>query len=72
MRKKVTITINNRSWGTELVSEEFAELIANYNFKDVKEVNYVLQAEDRCRRKGLYDWCPADTKYLKKYLSGEV
>lgn len=71
-RQRVTITVNNKAWGTKLVSEEFAELIANYNFKDEKEVNFVLHGASICWRKNPYDWCPAQTKFLKEYLSRRV
>ena len=71
-RIETTITVNGKAMGTELVSDEFAEGIANYNFKDYDEVNELLQAAYRCWRKDLFDWCPADTKTLKIRLGMEV
>ena len=71
-RIETTITVNGKAMGTERVSEEFAQGIANYNFNDMQEVNMILQAEYRCWRKDLFDWCPADTKTLKQMLGMEV
>lgn len=71
-RIETTITVNGKASGTELVAEEFAQGIANYNFKDYDEVNTILQAAYRCWRKDLFDWCPADTKTLKQILGMEV
>jgi len=67
----VYLTINGIKDSTmpEKVSDEFAELIEAYNFKDFEEVNMVLQWEDRCRNRNLFNWCPKDSEELKKYLT---
>lgn len=67
-RREVQITIMGIPQGTELVSEEFADLIENFNFVDYTEFNRVMQAEYRCWIKDVFDWCPADTRNLKTYL----
>ena len=74
MRTLITeITINGtKSPISEFVNNEFAEAVKAYNFKDDAEVNEVFYALDRCRRQGLYDWCPADTKALKQKLGMEI
>jgi len=72
MGRRVDIILNGKSIGAEFISDEFADLVANYNFKDMKEVSDILFHVSRCTRKGYFDWCPADTKNLKKYLGAEV
>ena len=54
-----------------IIGNEFAEAFQKYNFKDMDEVNMVYQWQGRCTEKGLYSWCPADTRNLKKYLGME-
>lgn len=51
-----------------IIGNEWAEAFQKYNFKDMKEVNMVYQWQGRCTEKGLYSWCPADSKNLRKYL----
>ena len=58
--------------GKEFISEEFAAGVAAYDFKDTKEMNDIMYAVYRCERKGLFDWCPADTKTLKQILNIEA
>lgn len=66
----VNITVNNVTYDfQEKVSDEFGDLIRDYNFKDMEEVNQVLQWDDRCRLKNHFDWCPKDSEELRKYLT---
>lgn len=71
-RRLVNITVNGQNWGQEYVSEEFADGVEAYNFKDSQELSDIMYHVDRCTHKGLYSWCPADTKTLKRYLGMEV
>ena len=68
MKIDTRITVAGKVIGTERISEEFSKGVENYNFKDMEEVNQILYAIYRCERKNIFDWCPADTKYLKNML----
>lgn len=68
----VNITVNGKTQDfKEAVSNEFGELIEAYNFKDYDEVNKVLYWDYRCKMKNYFDWCPADSKALREYLTRE-
>ena len=56
MGRRVDIILNGKSIGAEFISDEFADLVANYNFKDMKEVSDILFHVSRCTRKGYFDW----------------
>lgn len=62
-----SVIMNGEKVDMELIiGNEFAEAFKKYNFKDAKELNELYQAQSRCTEKGLYSWCPADTKWLKR------
>lgn len=72
MRREVSITIQGQAFGTEFISEEFADGVENYNFKSVQEFSDMMYHIDRCTRKSIFDWCPADTKTVKRALGMEA
>lgn len=72
MRRHVNITVAGQNMGTQFIDEEFADGVEKYNFKDMKEFSDMMFHIERCTRKGYFDWCPADTKTVKRLLGMEV
>lgn len=56
----------------EKASNEFGEAIENHNFDSFEEFQEILLLDDRCRNKNYFNWTPADTKTLKKFLGLEA
>lgn len=52
----------------ERASNEFGAIIEKHNFESFEQFQEILMLDDRCRNKNFFNWCPADTENLKKFL----